>query len=473
MAPDPDHSCAATQQVAVLQQRLGELERRLAELSGKTKQHRRERNGRAAKKELGPAPKKSRDRKQDLGEVETDIVRHKLTHEQRARCHCNNTFIVEHTHGESKVLDWVPGRFRATRHVHETVKFACGHTISSEAPVKANEKSDFGPGLAAEIVVAKCAESTPIYRQCQRFGRMGVHLSRSSLTDLFHQTAEALRPIYDQMCSLMALQNLVQADETSFRVQAKDKCRTGFVWTFVTSLVVTYFFRPSRSGETPKQVLGKPTKPGQTLLVDGHTGYNLVTGPDGWLRAGCQAHGRRRFFDTEGEEAETALEFFRSMYRVEHHARALGVTGTAEHLGLRRQYTLGYFKLFHRWLIRERPKHAPTTQLGNAIRYALKNRAAWMRIFRDASIPLDNNASESALRVVALLRKNALFVGHDAAGQNHAVVLSIIATCKLHGVDPAEYIRDVLLRVQDRADHNVQQLLPHHWKSAADARAAG
>jgi transposase len=56
-------------------------------------------------------------------------------------------------------------------------------------------------------------------------------------------------------------------------------------------------------------------------------------------------------------------------------------------------------------------------------------------------------ASERALRIIALLRKNALFVGHKEGGENLAVILTLCATCQLHGVKPEAWLADVLVRI--------------------------
>ncbi len=76
---------------------------------------------------------------------------------------------------------------------------------------------------------------------------------------------------------------------------------------------------------------------------------------------------------------------------------------------------------------------------------------------------LDNNLSENALRIVALGRKNFLFVGHEEGGQNLAVLQTIVATCKLHGINPYEYIKDVLIRVQTHPASQIDELLPQNW----------
>jgi transposase len=76
---------------------------------------------------------------------------------------------------------------------------------------------------------------------------------------------------------------------------------------------------------------------------------------------------------------------------------------------------------------------------------------------------IHNNASERALRVVALGRKNFLFVGHLEGGQNLAALYSLVATCEAHGVNPQAYLADVLMRVQDLPASRIDELLPHRW----------
>lgn len=84
-------------------------------------------------------------------------------------------------------------------------------------------------------------------------------------------------------------------------------------------------------------------------------------------------------------------------------------------------------------------------------------------------VPADNNRSDGALRVAALGRKNFLFVGHEDAGDNVAALYTLVATCEAHGVNPFEYLRDVLLRVSTQPASEIDELLPHRWKPASAA----
>jgi transposase len=71
------------------------------------------------------------------------------------------------------------------------------------------------------------------------------------------------------------------------------------------------------------------------------------------------------------------------------------------------------------------------------------------------------------LRIVALGRKNFLFVGNPDRGESLAGLYSLIATCDLHDVDPLEYLRDVLLRVDTHPAAKLDELLPNRWTPPA------
>jgi hypothetical protein len=72
-----------------------------------------------------------------------------------------------------------------------------------------------------------------------------------------------------------------------------------------------------------------------------------------------------------------------------------------------------------------------------------------------ATIEIDNNAAERALRVVALGRKNFLFAGADGGGESAAAIYSLVGSAKLNGIDPESYLRNVLSRI---ADHPITTL---------------
>ena len=79
----------------------------------------------------------------------------------------------------------------------------------------------------------------------------------------------------------------------------------------------------------------------------------------------------------------------------------------------------------------------------------------------NGDLSIDNNASERAMRPVAIGRKNWLFVGSKAAGQRAAILMSLIATCKANLVEPWAWLRDVLIQLPRGA--SLESLLPHTW----------
>ena len=88
------------------------------------------------------------------------------------------------------------------------------------------------------------------------------------------RSAELLRPLYDRMVVLVPTHSHVNADETTLKIQQKGGCHTGWMWTFCAGEMLVFSYSNSRSGETPKRILGDTDG---ILQVGGHTGYNHVT----------------------------------------------------------------------------------------------------------------------------------------------------------------------------------------------------
>ena len=360
-------------------------------------------------------------------------------------------------------VELVPAHLVRHRHVRYRAACACGQILSGDAPARVGDCAQYGPRLHAHAVVSKCADAMPLNRLSKRFGRAGVPMARSTLTDLFHRVAQLLRPVYDRLLALVAEAEHVNADETSQPVMDVDKCRKGFMWTFIAGAIVAYVFSSTRSGKTAERVLGESTG---VLQVDGYTGYNHVTAPNKRVRAGCLAHVRRYFHkarDACPDEVEHVLELVRKLYRVEVDAAARGITGSPGHLALRRLRSKPLMDEWKPWLEERKPQHSPKSPMGKAVRYALNQWDCVVRFLDDPKIRLDNNISESALRIVALGRDNFRWVGNEQAGENLAVLQTLVSTCVACGVNPEDYLADVLLRVDTHPAAAIDDLLPVNW----------
>ena len=106
------------------------------------------------------------------------------------------------------------------------------------------------------------------------------------------------------------------------------------------------------------------------------------------------------------------------------------------------------------------------------IAYALNQWDALSVYTTDGRLAIDNNAAENALRRVAVGRKNWLFCGSDNGGNTAAILFSLIATCQRHGVNPFDYLTDVLTRIAATPVSRLVQLLPDRWKASRDAALA-
>lgn len=410
---------------------------------------------------------KRKDNEARKAELETEVVPHSLPDDQRVCPACASVELTQESPKARVDFDYVPGYFRRRVHQQEVLACTCCQTeVVAAAPKRPFDNSPYGPGLIAHVIVQKCACSMPIYRLEKQFQWLGIPIARSTMTDLFHMAAEKLRPLYERLLYRIAHSDVVLADETTMTIQERGK--RGYMWTFRTNRLIAYKFSPSRSGATPLGVLGGTTG---TLVVDAYTGYNPVVDVEGRVRAGCLAHVRRKFFDalTTAPEAQQALDIILDVYRVEHQASERGIVRTKAHARMRDTESRAAMSRLHAWIIEQQGLHLPKGPMGKAIFYALDNWDHLQVFLDDAQVPVDNNASERALRIVALGRKNFLFVGHARAGQNLAVLYSLMATCEEFGVDPHAYLTDVLLRIDGHPNRLIEELLPDQWTAPTAA----
>ncbi len=110
--------------------------------------------------------------------------------------------------------------------------------------------------------------------------------------------------------------------------------------------------------------------------------------------------------------------------------------------------------------------------MGEAVAYSRTNWEALTRYIEVPYLAIDNNASENALRPIAVGRKNWLHLGSDGGGRTAAVLMSLIHSCKMYGVEPWAYLKDVLDRVSTHPASRIAELLPDAWKPGA-AEATG
>jgi hypothetical protein len=260
-------------------------------------------------------------------------------------------------------------------------------------------------------------------------------------------------------------------DETPIRAGRspgiKGKMQGAYFWPmYGDRREVAFPFSTSRSLAAAREILG--TYQG-TLLTDGYTVYErYADAMQGIEHAQCWSHTRRTFIEAESAEPQLcamALEFIRTLYKHEDAIREQKLEGDAkrEYRALESKRIVDLFFQWLRDMLRERLL-LPTNPFTKAAAYAL-DREAGLRVFlADPDVAIDTNHLEREIRPIAVGRKNWLFCWTEVGAKYVGIVHGLIATCRLHNVDPYVYLVDVLQRVATHPAAEVQLLTPRLWK---------
>ena len=375
----------------------------------------------------------------------------------------------------TEVLEYVPASFKVIRHVRPKLSCrVCETIVQAPMPSLPIERGRPGPGLLAHVLVAKYADHLPLYRQSGIYAREGVDLERSTLADWVGRSAALLDPLVAALRKDILASDLLHGDDTPVPVLApgRGSTKTGRLWAYVRDerphggqrpAAAVYFYSPDRKGEHPQAHL-KSFK--GVLHADGYAGFNAIFEKANVIEAACWAHVRRKFFDVHAANgspiAAEALDRIGAFYGIEANIRG---KPPDERQRCREQQSLPLLAGLKAWLEAALPKLSGKSDLAAAMRYALNRWDALTRYAHDGRIEIDNNAAERSIRGIALGRKNYLFAGSDTGGQRAAAIYSLIETCKLNGIDPEAYMRDILTRIADHKINRIPELLPWNWKA--------
>lgn len=375
----------------------------------------------------------------------------------------------------SEVLDYVPGELYVKQYIRPKYVQPLDETrntvITASLPGRIMEKCMAGEGLTAQITVDKYVDHIPLHRQSQRFRRAGVTIAQSTINEWIKAVLNQLSSLYEIHKQLVLKSAYLHADETTIRVldeNKKGKTHLGYYWVYHNSKdkMVLFDYRTGRGGEGPDDIL-KDYK--GYLQTDGYAGYDGFDKREGITLLHCMAHARRKFHDallSDKTRAEYALNMFRQLYAIEQKIKDEALPDDAI-LELRQREAVPVLNALKEWMTQQYTEILPKSPIGQAIAYCLPRWKKLCIYTTNAILQIDNNPVENAIRPIAIGRKNYLFAGSHEAAQRAAMVYSLFATCRLHNINPYDWLKDVLQRMHLYTTNNIAELLPQHWRKPA------
>ncbi len=328
--------------------------------------------------------------------------------------------------------------------------------------------------VVADVVVQKYAEHKPLYRQQQAFDRVGIPLRRQTLCDWTGWCSDEVAPVVRAMREYILKQPCVQSDETPVRMQLADgTMQVARLWAFgLPWAEVVFDFRTNKAHQGPQEWLTG----GQTRYVQADGGSSLVP----VLRnlslqhVACMAHIRRKIFEAREDAAEACdqlLALIQKLYRIEQQAKETNLDRSAL-LALREAEARPVMRDLGELLNLFVPMRPPKSPFGRAMTYAVGQWEAMMRYLEVPEAELDNNSIEHALRGVVMGRRNWLHVGQESGGERAANLFTLMGTCRRLGVEPYEYLCDIVPRLGRHPQKDIWELTPRGWRDARAKAAA-
>jgi transposase len=397
-------------------------------------------------------------------ETQTVVIEPELT-----PCPCCGKMPVRIGEEVTEEIDFIPAKLIRRRTVRPKYAYPCGDAGVAIAPLppKLIPQSRLGLGLAVHVILTRYDDHLSFYRLEQQFReRHGILIPRQQMVQWAEHIATWLRPIYDAMWKAMRASGYLQIDETPVRVldpDVKGKAARGYLWFYaVPGGDVILEFDPSRGMEPVRKRLEGFVG---TIQTDAYEVYQSLERKETDIqRIACLAHARRYVLKGVMENLPAAVWFItqvRSLYRIEDEIRGLPPPVRFEH---RLQEAPAIWETMKAKADELKPVLLPQSTLGKAVNYFINEYDALKGYLRDGRYEIDNNLIENSIRPTAVGRKRWLFIGHPDAGWRSAVIYSILVSCRRRGINPLEYLTDVLGRLPGAKTSDIQNLLPANWK---------
>jgi transposase len=379
----------------------------------------------------------------------------------------------------SRLLDYQPGKFfwRETirpKYVRADQKNV--PPVMAPAPARVADGIMAAPGLLAHLLVSKFGDHLPFYRlQTMFWQRQGVYIARAQMVTWTRHCVLLLEAIVLCIKKEAQASGYVQVDETPVRYMDPEnpgRCSQGYLWTaLVPGKCVVYEWHASRAAACLDSLLGKDYA--GKIQCDGYSAYPAFARGKAVTLIGCMAHLRRGFFQAREQSPGIAgwiLNQIGILYGWEDQLRQ-SRAGPALRNARRSSHSRMVMDRLGRALAKLQSRYLPKSPMGEAINYALNQWEAVCRYLEFGDAEIDDNLVENSIRPVCVGKKNWLFFGSEEAGTRNVAVFTLIQNCRMHGIDPTAYLKDVLEKLPTTTNQQVSELTPLKWKQAR-ARAA-
>lgn len=333
----------------------------------------------------------------------------------------------------------------------------------AELPPQAFDRCLAAPSLLAYIVHAKLGMGLPLYRLERDMGRSLLELCRGTMSRWLENAGATLGATIIEAARREALANAfcISTDATGILVQPeplpsgqRQPCARGHFFVQIADRDHVFFEYTAK--EDGKSVAEMFAGFRGYVQADAKSVFNILYQPiaknddddevqGGMTEVGCFAHCRRKFWEAavilKHKVAQEGLYRISRIYEVDGKWRGQPVDEITVN---RREHLRPMVEDFFRWVqdqyVLEKPRRG---LLRKALGYAARHEAALKRFLDDGRLNIDNNASERGLKDIAIGRKAWLFIGSDDHGVATGHLLSMIASARLHDLDPEQYLRDI------------------------------
>ena len=416
-------------------------------------------------------------RADDLSGLETVVIPHYMSEEELTeRFGVNGWSVLPDT--VSRKYHFVPAKITVEEHHIGVYKDkATGSIIRAPHPKSLLHGSTVSPSLGAAVMNAKYVNAVPLYRLEKEFERYGLNITRQNMANwMIRLGEEYLAVMYDYLHERLYEYHVIQADETTCEVNhdGRPAGSTSYMWVYRSGFmyperqIILYDYEKTRNASHPRKFL----RGYQGICVtDGYQVYHTIEKEMEELTiAGCWVHCRRKFDEAlkvipeKGRKSTMGylvMKQIQAVYREEGKLKGLS---SEERCKQRQVVIKPLVDALFAYLKLHEPEIQASGKMREAFNYAL-NQEKYLKVFlTDGDVPLDNNASERAIRGFTVGRKNWQMIDTINGANASAIIYSIAETAKANHLKPYEYFEHLLSVIpQHMEDHDrafLEDLLP-------------